>query len=108
LHAIGVQAAAALVDQPTAAKVVIAGVVTHRQRPSTAGGVVFMNLEDETGLVNVVCSPGCWIRFKKELHAPAVIIRGRLERVGEVCNVVAERVEMLDLAVNVAKSRDFR
>ncbi len=34
----------------------VAGVVTHRQRPSTADGVTFLNLEDETGLVNVICS----------------------------------------------------
>ena len=41
-------------------KVVVGGVVTHRQRPATAGGTTFLNLEDETGLVNVVVSLGCW------------------------------------------------
>ena len=37
-------------------RVQVAGLVTHRQRPSTAGGVTFLNLEDETGMLNVVCS----------------------------------------------------
>ena len=36
----------------------IAGVVTHRQQPETANGTVFLNLEDETGLINVICPPG--------------------------------------------------
>ena len=38
----------------------VGGVVTHRQRPATASGTVFLNLEDETGLVNVICSAGLW------------------------------------------------
>ena len=44
----------------TAARVLVGGVVTHRQRPATAQGTTFINLEDETGLINVVCSKGCW------------------------------------------------
>jgi len=44
-------------------RVVVAGVVTHRQRPMTAQGVTFLNLEDETGLINVVVSKKCWQRF---------------------------------------------
>ena len=42
-----------------------AGVVTHRQRPATAAGTTFINLEDETGLINVMCSRGCWIRYRR-------------------------------------------
>ena len=45
-------------------KVTVAGVVTHRQRPATAGGTMFINLEDETGLINVICSKGCWTRYR--------------------------------------------
>ncbi len=45
-----------------APKVLVAGIVTHRQRPATAGGTLFMNLEDETGLINIVVSKGCWKR----------------------------------------------
>ncbi|HXY42547.1 MAG TPA: error-prone DNA polymerase, partial [Acidimicrobiales bacterium] len=46
----------ALMGVPDGAKVTIAGIVTHRQRPATAGGVTFLNIEDEKGLVNVICS----------------------------------------------------
>ena len=42
----------------------VAGVVTHRQQPATAKGTVFFNLEDETGLVNVICTKGIWTRFR--------------------------------------------
>ena len=56
----------------------VAGVVTHRQQPETAKGVVFLNLEDETGLVNVICTPDVWKRFRKVARtAPALEIRGR-------------------------------
>ena len=36
-------------------RVLVGGIVTHRQRPATAGGVTFLNLEDETGMLNVIC-----------------------------------------------------
>ena len=92
-------------------RVKVAGVVTHRQRPSTAGGTVFINLEDETGLVNVVVSRGCWARFQEvAAGAPGLVVKGRLERAtdGEgVLNVVAERIEDLG-AVATVRSRDFR
>ncbi|MCG2798143.1 MAG: DNA polymerase III subunit alpha, partial [Cellulomonas sp.] len=45
-------------------RVSVAGVVTHRQRPGTARGVTFLSLEDETGLLNVICSAGVWQRFR--------------------------------------------
>ena len=77
---------------------VVAGVVTHRQRPATAGGTTFLNLEDETGLVNVVCSQGCWSRYRRVARsAPAMVIRGRLERAEGVINVVAEKLEPLPI-----------
>ncbi|MEE2768989.1 MAG: error-prone DNA polymerase, partial [Actinomycetota bacterium] len=91
-------------------RVKVAGVVTHRQRPSTAGGTTFINLEDETGLVNVVVSRGCWARFREvATSAPGLIVGGRLERAidGEgVLNVVAERLEHLGGIAEVG-SRNF-
>ena len=91
-------------------KVKVAGVVTHRQRPATAQGVTFINLEDETGLMNVVCSPGVWVRYRKVLRSsPALVVSGRLERVESVTNVVAERIETLHFDTPaVLTSRDFR
>ena len=88
--------------------VLVAGVVTHRQRPMTAQGTTFMNLEDETGLINIVCSKGCWARYRSVAReAPALLIRGRLERNEGVINVVAEQLTPLRLAATTP-SRDFR
>ena len=89
-------------------KVIVAGVVTHRQRPATAGGTTFLNIEDETGLVNVVVSKGCWIRHRMVAGtSPALYVFGRLERSEGVVNVIAERMSPLQLKVQTT-SRDFR
>ncbi|MEL6892699.1 MAG: OB-fold nucleic acid binding domain-containing protein, partial [Actinomycetota bacterium] len=88
--------------------VLVAGVVTHRQRPMTAQGTTFLNLEDEFGLINVVVSKGCWTRFKSVARgAAAMLIRGRLERSEGVINIVAEHLSPLPLPGKTA-SRDFR
>jgi error-prone DNA polymerase len=110
LEAAGVVTAAGLVDAPAGAQVTVAGVVTHRQRPATAQGVTFMNLEDETGLINVICSAGVWKRFRPVARSsPALLIDGRLERVETVINVVAERIRPLRLQpAGTLRSRDFR
>jgi error-prone DNA polymerase len=105
----GVITAAALVEVPPGQRVTVAGVVTHRQRPATAQGVTFMNLEDETGLVNVICSAGAWKRYRRVARSsPAVVIDGRLERVETVINVVVERIRPLYLSPTTLRSRDFR
>ncbi len=89
-------------------RVLVGGVVTHRQRPMTAGGTTFINLEDETGLINIICSKGCWARFRRTARgAPALLVRGRLEKVETVINIVAEHLEPLALSATVP-SRDFR
>jgi error-prone DNA polymerase len=108
LDKIGVVTSAGLVDHPADRRVYVGGVVTHRQRPATAGGTTFLNLEDETGLINVVISKGCWQRYKKTARgAPALLIRGRLEKSEGVINVVADRLEPLPVGTAPA-SRDFR
>jgi len=90
-------------------KVLVAGAVTHRQHPETAMGAVFLNLEDETGHVNVVFSKGAWARWRSVARgAPALIIHGRLESAHGVINVIAERVERLVLDAPTPASRDFR
>jgi error-prone DNA polymerase len=89
-------------------RVLVGGIVTHRQRPATAGGITFLNLEDETGLLNVVCSPGLWLRHRRVARtASAMLIRGTLERVDGVVNLVAEHLAVLKMPVRSA-SRDFR
>jgi error-prone DNA polymerase len=105
----GVLPAASLGEAAGAGKVLVAGIVTHRQRPSTAGGTVFINLEDETGVVNVICSPGLWAHHRPAVaSAAALVVRGRLEGAGAAPSVVAERLEVLELATAVGRSRDFR
>jgi error-prone DNA polymerase len=82
--------------------------VTHRQRPATAQGVTFINLEDETGMVNVVCSRGIWARHRKLAQtASALLIRGQVQNATGAVTVVADRMGKLDMRVG-SKSRDFR
>lgn len=89
-------------------KVTVGGVVTHRQRPATASGTTFLGLEDETGLINVVVSVGCWTRYRRAArNSPALLVRGRLERQEAAVNIVAERLEPLEVG-RVPASRDFR
>src|SRR4029079_394141 len=64
-------------------RVLVAGVVTHRQRPAAASVVIFINLEDETGMINVICSIGLWAKYRKVARgAPSLVIRGGVEREG--------------------------
>ncbi len=61
----------------------VGGLVTHRQQPPTARGVVFLSLEDETGMVNVICPPQVWERHRRmAVVAPALLVEGRIERTG--------------------------
>jgi error-prone DNA polymerase len=109
LRSMGAVSAEELTGIEAGARVKVGGVVTHRQRPSTAGGTTFLNLEDETGLVNVICSLGAWRRWKRAaLGSPALLITGRLEKVEGVINLIAERLEPLPLGVHPGRSRDFR
>jgi error-prone DNA polymerase len=81
LDATGHTPIADLADVPDRRLVHVAGIVTHRQRPPTAGGVCFLSLEDETGLVNVVCSPTVWAKYQRiGLSHGALRITGSLER----------------------------
>lgn len=89
------------------ARVLVAGAVTHRQRPATAGGITFLNLEDESGMVNVVCSPGLWARYRKVgRSSSALLVRGKVERAEGVINLRADRLQRLDMRVP-SESRDF-
>ncbi|MCK8477982.1 error-prone DNA polymerase [Microbacterium aurugineum] len=105
----GVLTAVDLQSHEVGRRIEVAGLVTHRQRPATAAGITFVNLEDESGLVNVVCSAGVWNRYRRVARdSPALIIRGILERSSEgVVNVLADGFE--DLRTGLThRSRDFR
>ena len=100
--------AAQLATAESGRRIEVGGVVTHRQRPSTASGITFMNLEDESGLVNVICSVGVWKRYRRVAReSSALIVRGILERSPEgVTNILADRLEPLLLVTRIP-SRDF-
>ncbi|TDO50132.1 error-prone DNA polymerase [Kribbella sp. VKM Ac-2527] len=108
LDARGILRANQLPSAGEGTRVLVGGVVTHRQRPATAAGVTFLNLEDETGMINVICSAGVWNRYRRiARESSAMIIRGRLERSQGVTNLVADKLERLPLAARTT-SRDFR
>ncbi|OLF05026.1 error-prone DNA polymerase [Actinophytocola xinjiangensis] len=108
LDELGALPAAQLSTVEGGTRVLVGGAVTHRQRPATAGGVTFLNLEDETGMINVVCSRGLWSRYSRiARNSSALLVRGMLERADGVTSLLADHLEQLDLSIP-AKSRDFR
>jgi error-prone DNA polymerase len=109
LAAQGILTNADLQSIPDHTRVTIGGVVTHRQRPATARGVTFLNIEDETGLTNVIVEETVWQRHRRVARESGGLkIRGMLEHTREgVINVVAERIERLPLGLRTT-SRDFR
>jgi len=95
-------------DMTADSDVAVAGLVTHRQRPPTARGVVFISLEDETGMLNVICPPHVWARHRGPgTTAPALLIDGRIERTGGAVNLVATALHPLRVTAAVP-SRNFR
>ncbi|VEG75090.1 DNA polymerase III subunit alpha [Actinomyces slackii] len=103
----GILALAEVGRQEPGRRVRAAGVVTHRQRPHTATGMIFLNLEDETGLLNVVCSAGMWRRYRSiGRRATALIVRGTVERGDGVTALRAEHLEALG-GITPTGSRDW-
>jgi error-prone DNA polymerase len=94
---------------PDRAPVEVAGLVIVRQRPETAAGIVFVSLEDETGIANLVVMPDVYERFRPVVRgAPFLLARGRVERSGNVVNVRVDSLAPLALAPAVGnRARDF-
>ncbi|RYH07727.1 OB-fold nucleic acid binding domain-containing protein [Tropicimonas sp. IMCC6043] len=79
---------------PGGARVCVAGLVLVRQRPGTAKGVIFVTLEDETGVCNVVVWAKVYERFRRAVIAGRMLrVTGRIQREQEVVHVVAEQIE---------------
>ncbi|MFI6446713.1 error-prone DNA polymerase [Kitasatospora sp. NPDC050543] len=96
----GALTAAALLAAEPGAAVLVGGLVTHRQRPPTAGGVLFISLEDETGLINVICSRPVWEQQRRTaLDRAGLLIHGRVERDHGATNLVATRLTPLRIGV---------
>jgi error-prone DNA polymerase len=108
LAADGVLPAASLVTARNGQMVAVGGLVTHRQQPGTARGVVFLSLEDETGMCNIICPPSVWQRYRKiGVDASALLIHGKIERLDGAVSLLASRLQRLKV-VAAARSRDFR
>lgn len=94
LAARGILPLAELMSVADGTTVTVGGRLTLLQRPPTAKGVAFVSLEDETGLGNLVFSPGAFARWRVALHmAPLVIATGVVQRRGSVVNVQVNEVE---------------
>ncbi|WP_417723815.1 OB-fold nucleic acid binding domain-containing protein [Salipiger sp.] len=86
--------ASRLEEPPTGARIAVAGLVILRQRPGTARGTIFLTLEDETGVVNVVVWNKIYQRFRRAVIAGRMLrVTGRLERAHGVTHVIADEIE---------------
>ncbi len=96
---------------PQNRRIAVAGLVLVRQRPATASGVIFITLEDETGVANLIVRPSIYERFRAAArHGVALQARGVIERQGTVVHVLVSALHALDdaLADLNVQSRDFR
>ncbi|MFN3209114.1 MAG: OB-fold nucleic acid binding domain-containing protein [Roseovarius sp.] len=98
--------AARLDDPPEGARVTVAGLVILRQRPGTAKGVIFLTLEDETGVVNIVVWRALYEAYRRAVISGRLLrVTGRIQRQSDVVHLVAEQVEdispLLDRLVDV-------
>jgi len=97
---VGMGTAAALLHAAPGSRVAVAGLTLVRQRPGTASGVIFVTLEDETGIANLVVWPSIMERNRRTLMTATLMgVRGRLQREGDVIHVVAER--LIDLSAHL-------
>jgi error-prone DNA polymerase len=106
----GIWRAADLPKAKHGSHVRIAGNVICRQRPGTAQGVVFISLEDETGVSNAIVTPPMFEELRLVItQEPFLMIQGRLQNVDGVIHVKAERIERLEETALVGgPSHDFR
>jgi error-prone DNA polymerase len=103
----GVIPAADLRNAADRTTVTVGGLVTHRQQPGTARGVVFLSLEDETGMANIICPPDVWQRHRQiGVNASALLVSGRVERLDGAVSLLATGLRKLRV-VAAARSRDF-
>lgn len=107
LEEVGALTAAQVREVPDGKRILTAGAVTHRQRPETAAGTVFINLEDETGLTNVICSAGVWAAYRHVAStSSALLIRGIVETADGVTNLLADKIMPFELLAP-STSRDW-
>jgi error-prone DNA polymerase len=106
----GILPTAHAVDLPEGSEVCLAGLVVCRQRPSTAKGVLFVSLEDEYGIANVVVYPPLFDQQRTLiLTQPFLLVYGRVQRQGTVVHIIARRFERPEIHTDrlIAVSHDF-
>ncbi len=95
----GITASRELADEhrwPHGRKIAVAGLALVRQRPGTANGIMFMTIEDDTGVANLVIRPPTYERHRRALrHSVAVVAWGTIERLGQVVHIMVERASNL-------------
>ncbi|WP_181273710.1 error-prone DNA polymerase [Brevibacterium oceani] len=89
-------------------RMTVAAIVTHRQRPATASGITFINLEDEFGMLNVVATAGLMKRFRTVATSRNfLVVTGLIQRGGEVVSLYAHKLIPLEVQLPT-KARNFR
>jgi len=108
MNALGVTPARQLLHMRDGSYVRVAGCVIVRQRPGTAKGFVFLSMEDETGVINVIVTPATFDRYRFALLSSSfLLIDGALQNLDNVISVKAGRVEALSASVAAELSHDF-
>ena len=100
-------------DMPDGREVHTCGIVTTKQQPETAKGVIFLSLEDEEGEIQLIIYKGIWEKPHIRpvvLNGRLVAVKGRLQRAHGVCNIIASHLEDWSAMLGglATKSRDFR
>jgi error-prone DNA polymerase len=108
LNSVNVVAAGDLKNMRNGQLVRVAGWVIVRQRPGTAKGFVFLSLEDETGIANIIVTPQLFEKNRLALvDYPFLLIEGALQHLDNVVSVKAKRVEPLQMKIQSPDSHDF-
>jgi error-prone DNA polymerase len=108
LNKLGVTRASDIREMKNGRAVRVAGWIIVRQRPGTAKGFMFLSMEDETGVANVIVTPRLFDKYRRALvDHPFLLIEGILQHQDNVVSVKARRVRPLSFKVAAAPSHDF-
>jgi error-prone DNA polymerase len=109
MNELGVTPAKDLSKVPHGGLVRVAGAVIVRQRPGTAKGIMFLSMEDETGIANVVVMPDMFDQYRLTLVTePYLLIEGKVQNVDNVIHVLARRVERMEPLTPAMSSHNFK
>jgi error-prone DNA polymerase len=108
LHKLGATRAVDIYEQKNGLAIRVAGWVIVRQRPGTAKGFMFLTLEDETGVANIIVTPQLFEKNRRALvDYPFLMIEGTLQNQDNVVSVKAKRIRPLSFKIAAAPSHDF-